>query len=201
MRASFRYASISSGRETRSGRGTLIATGRSRSSSKARKTSPNPPFPSVRGSCNDRSSGDGGARRSPGNPHRRNVRPQLMRGSRVRPSLGPRTTTDLFHDREGQCLIPSLLLSGSRSLASPHDHPPRISAKSTLADPLDSEQIVHRTIGSSCDDSPGEGWTDPRQRLQFGRRGGVQIDEVFHRLIRRGSRFDESEEGRYAANS
>src|SRR5262245_56744225 len=45
-----------------------------------------------------------------------------------------------------------------------------------LADALDFERIVHGTIGSACDDAPGEGGTDLSQRLQSCHRSGVQID-------------------------
>src|SRR4051794_13017365 len=106
----------------------------------------------------------------PANSRRMRARPRLMKGFQGRPFARSSPTTDLFHDCEADPMShPELIAFGTSLIASPHYHLPPDLSQAMLANALDSEQILHSPIGSTFDDSPGEGWTDPRQRFQFGR--------------------------------
>src|SRR4051812_24257253 len=61
----------------------------------------------------------------------------------------------------------SLSVVGISSIASPHGHVLPDLSQAMLADALDSEQIVHGTIGSASDDALGEGRADPWQHLKL----------------------------------
>ena len=89
------------------------------------------------------------------------------------------TATGLIHDCLAEpLLILSLLLSGSRSRVHLTITHCLISSSCPSPIPLILSRIVHCLIGSAFDNSPGKGWTDPRQRFQFRFRGVVQVNKA-----------------------